>query len=93
MPVEVADIPFETPKATEQFRNYADSDRQEIVTNHYRMMRQNQTVEFVRKMNKKYSFETPRAILTIEEVMKKLEGYVDSSDPDLRSVKFIIVVK
>lgn len=84
MSVDIAVIPFEAPKAVETFRNYVDSDRQEIVTNHYRLMRQNQTVEYVRRMNKKYSFDTPRATLSIEEVMKKLESYVDSSDPDLR---------
>jgi inositol oxygenase len=78
MPVEV-----ETAKATEEFRNYDNSDRQEGVQNHYRMMRQNQTLDFVKKMLKKYSFETPRAYMTIEEAMDKLKNYVDSSDPDM----------
>jgi inositol oxygenase len=73
----------EQAKETEKFRNYVDSDRQNIVINHYRMMRQNQTVDFVKKMMKKYTFDKPRAMLSIEEVMKKLEGYVDSSDPDM----------
>lgn len=82
MPVDVQ-VNFDTAKPTEEFRNYVDSDRQAIVFNHYRQMRQNQTVEFARKMQKKYSFDTPRCYMTIEEAMDKLKDYVDSSDPDM----------
>lgn len=71
-------------KKAEAFRNYVDSDRQDIVTNHYRLMRSNQTVEFVDRMIAKYSFEKPRQKMTILEAFKKLETYVDSSDPDSR---------
>lgn len=71
-------------KKVEAFRNYVDSDRQDIVTNHYRLMRSNQTVEFVDRMIAKYSFEKPRQKMTILEAFKKLETYVDSSDPDSR---------
>ncbi len=44
------------PKAIEEFRNYEDSDRHNIVVNHYKEMRKNQTYAFVEKMHKKYFF-------------------------------------
>lgn len=46
-------------------------------------MRSNQTLAFSEKMIDKYSFSRPRASLTIREAFKLLEGYVDSSDPDV----------
>lgn len=70
-------------KPEEQFRNYKDSARHELVSNHYRNMRTNQTLDFVKRMHEKYSFETPRAMMTIREAFTALETYVDSSDPDL----------
>lgn len=75
---------IELPKAVEKFRNYVDSDRQDIVVKHYTMMRTNQTLQFVDKMIEKYNFDTPRQRMTILEAFKKLENYVDSSDPDVR---------
>ena len=33
--------------------------------------------------HKKYTFDTPRAKMTIREAFKVLESYVDSSDPDV----------
>ena len=59
----------EAPKSFEEFRNYIDSDRQEIVVKHYREMRTKQTVDFVQRMHKKYSFETPRATMSIRECL------------------------
>lgn len=70
-------------KPSEEFRNYINSDRQDIVTRHYHLMRANQTLAFYERMREKYSFEQPRAILTIHEAFKQLENYVDSSDPDV----------
>jgi len=68
----------------EKFRNYQDSKRQAGVEDHYLMMRKNQTVDFVNRMYKKYSFDNePRARMTIRQCFKVLEGYVDSSDPDV----------
>lgn len=46
-------------------------------------MRTHQTLEFVERLNAKYSFQTPRAVMTIREAFAALEGYVDSSDPDV----------
>jgi len=77
-------LSFETCKPVEEFRNYKDSDRHAMVENHYRSMRTNQTVDFVKKMNVKYTFDKPRAVMTIREAFKVLETYVDSSDPDVR---------
>jgi len=70
-------------KPVEQFRNYIDSDRQEIVYNHYKLMRSNQTLQFYDRMTEKYSFAEPRAVMTIQEAFVALESYVDSSDPDV----------
>jgi inositol oxygenase len=48
-------------------------------------MRQNQTVEYVKRMHTKYSFESgkSRKVLSIKDAFKILESYVDSSDPDI----------
>jgi len=68
-------------KQETEFRNYTDSSRQETVDRHYRLMRQNQTVQFVEKMESKYgSFQNCK--MTIWEGFEALKGYVDSSDPD-----------
>ena len=78
---ENAAKPVFTGKAEADFRNYVDSRRQDTVRNHYRAMRQSQTLEFVERMEAKWSkFEFDK--LTVREAFKKLEGYVDSSDPD-----------
>lgn len=73
---------FSKPK--EEFRNYVDSDRQNVVINHYKEMRTHQTLEFVEKMHEKYSFVPgkERCRMTIPDAFKILESYVDSSDPD-----------
>jgi inositol oxygenase len=57
----------------------------ETVVTHYREMRKNQTVDFVRRMNEKYSFKDGayRAKFSIRKAFEILEGYVDSSDPDI----------
>ncbi len=70
-------------KNADEFRNYVNSDRQSVVENHYRLMRTNQSVEFVDRMAEKYSFDKPRAIMSIREAFRSLETYVDSSDPDV----------
>jgi inositol oxygenase len=64
-------------------RNYEDSFRHDIVENHYRLMRTHQSLDFSERMTEKYSFTKPRASLTIKDAFKHLEGYVDSSDPDV----------
>lgn len=66
-------------------RNYVDSKRHDVVTKHYRDMRTGQTVEYVNRMMKKYSFDYQifRKEMSIREAFKILENYVDSSDPDM----------
>jgi inositol oxygenase len=39
-------------------------------------------MDYVSRMNAKYDFKYPRAIMTIHEAFEKLTTYVDSSDPD-----------
>ncbi|RLN54365.1 hypothetical protein BBJ28_00026680, partial [Nothophytophthora sp. Chile5] len=68
-------------KAEEEFRNYKDSDRHAMVSRHYALMRQGQTVAFQQKMQAKYgSFANCK--MTVWEAFTALQGYVDSSDPD-----------
>lgn len=75
------DGPAATGKAEDEFRNYDCSDRQSTVENHYRLMRSCQTMDFVRRMQKKYcSFN--HASMEIWEAFEALGDYVDSSDPD-----------
>jgi inositol oxygenase len=65
------------------FRDYENNSRHDIVQAHYRIMREKQTVEFVRRMHEKYNFQQPRAHMTVREAFDKLETFVDSSDPDV----------
>lgn len=84
-------ITFETAKDTVSFRNYTNSVYQDLVSSHYRAMRTGQSVEYVNRMAKKYTFENGqfRSKYTIREVFGLLGDYVDSSDPDLGLPNFI----
>lgn len=72
-------------KADEAFRVYDVLDSPLRVVEHYRDMRQFQTLAFYEKMEKKYDFSNGnyRRLMTIEEAFAELENYVDASDPDL----------
>jgi len=72
-------------KADENFRVYCSADTPKRVVDHYRDMRTYQTVEFYKKMEKKYDFSNGkyRRLMTIEEAFVELENYIDASDPDL----------
>lgn len=72
-------------KADDAFRVYESDTSAPRVVEHYRDMRQFQTVDFYRKMEKKYDFANGkyRRLMTIEEAFIELENYVDASDPDL----------
>lgn len=64
------------------FRDYKTGMQVDVVTNHYKEMRSNQCLDFVDRMYKKWhNFD--HAKLTIREAFELLEGYVDSSDPDI----------
>jgi len=74
----------EYTKNKEEFRNYEDSYRHDIVFNHYKLMRTHQTLAFSQNMLKKYSFDNgPRSTMSIRDAFQVLETYVDSSDPDV----------
>lgn len=85
------DIPLEyqtiktNEKADESFRVYTTTDSPSRVVEHYTDMRRFQTVDFYKKMEKKYDFSNGkyRRKMTILEAFSELESYVDASDPDL----------
>ena len=91
MTSNLVDIPTDysliktSEKNDEAFRVYTvDNETPARVIEHYRDMRTYQTVEFYKKMEKKYTFENGgRRLMTIEEAFDELENYVDASDPDL----------
>jgi len=67
--------------AAEPFRNYVDSERQDTVKTHYKLMREHQTLEYVLRMKEKYSkFENGE--MSILEAIDVLGDFVDASDPD-----------
>lgn len=62
-----------------KLRKYKTKDS--LVYRHYQAMRQNQTLEYVKRMEQKW-FSFTHAKLTIQEAFEKLGKYIDSSDPD-----------
>jgi inositol oxygenase len=62
-------------------RNYNTTDT--TIRNHYQLMRQNQTLDFVNRMEEKY-FNFNKAQMSIQEAFDKLKDYVDNSDPDVQ---------
>lgn len=64
------------------FRNYESKEGDNIVRDHYRLMRSRQTLEFVTGMEGKW-FNFDHGCFTVKEAFEKLSGYVDSSDPDV----------
>ena len=63
------------------FRNYEAPDVSAAVKEHYRKMRKQQTVDYVRRMHRKYlTFDKP---LDLWDAMRQLNRLVDVSDPDL----------
>jgi len=63
------------------FRNYDPSDIKSAVREHYRKMRQHQTLDYVRGMHKKYlTFDKP---MPLWEAMEHLNSLIDVGDPDL----------
>ena len=68
---------------TSDEESYEDEhETQAIVENHYRMMRTNQTLAFVRRMHEKYCHFN-HGKMSILEAMQKLDDFVDASDPDI----------
>jgi inositol oxygenase len=72
------------PHATDPndtFRNYVDSKRQAVVEHHYRSMRLNQTVDYVKRMREHFG-RFDKTEMTIWEAMLQMDQFIDNSDPD-----------
>jgi len=63
------------------FRNYSDSEFQEKVSNTYKNMVENQSIDYVQKMKDRYT-SAPYIKCSIWNMINKLENIVDESDPD-----------
>jgi len=72
---------FTADKAQEEFRNYTDSARQDVVTMTYLNNHVNQTHEFVERMRAEYSLFN-KARMNVWEALSCLDQIVDDSDPD-----------
>jgi inositol oxygenase len=79
-------------KTVNEFRVYDNINEEEggsrtpsRVIEHYKDMRSYQTLDFYKRMEKRYDFSNGqyRCLMTIEEAFTELEHYVDASDPDL----------
>jgi len=74
---------FDAGKELSQFRVYEKSNaRYETVKETYRLMHENQTVQFVQDQHKKW-LKFDHAKLTILEALELLNSFVDDSDPDI----------
>lgn len=78
IPTNFDDIKTGGNKADDEFRVYTEETTVPRVVEHYRDMRQFQTVNFYRRMEEKYDFENGnyRKLMTIEEAFAALEHYV-----------------
>ena len=65
----------------DDFRNYEDSARQDIVQKTYETMHRNQTVEFVQKQRAEW-LNFDKGEFTVMEMIDVLDSLVDDSDPD-----------
>jgi len=77
----VVDQSDKVVKSKEEFRNYVDSARQDVVNYTYLQNHMNQTFEFVQSMRKEYS-SFNKARMTVWDALKCLDQIVDDSDPD-----------
>ena len=63
-----------------EYRNYVMEDHP--VKNHYREMREKQTIIYVLNMVQKWSPTVGERSMTIKDAFNVLSGFVDASDPD-----------
>jgi len=75
------DSPIAPPRKKEDFRNYTDSLRNDLVNYTYLQNHVNQTVQYVRGMREEYS-TFKKAKMSVWEVFESLSKIVDESDPD-----------
>jgi inositol oxygenase len=72
---------FSAEKGQDEFRNYTDSARQDVVSMTYLNNHVNQTSEFVERMHAEYSTFN-KARMTVWEALSCMDQIVDDSDPD-----------
>lgn len=65
----------------DEFRNYEDSSRQDVVKLTYTTMHTNQTVDFVQRQREEW-LKLDKGEFTILEVIAMLDNLIDESDPD-----------
>jgi len=94
-PSTAADELLPRMKDEDEFRVYEESTSPTRVVEHYRDMRTNQTVRFYERMEAKYSFEngTYRSLMTMEEALEKLDGYVVSKSVSLLVLFVLVLLK
>jgi len=66
----------------DDFRNYEDSKRQDIVQKTYHTMHTNQTVEFVQQQREEW-LKLDKGTYTLMEMIELLDNLIDDSDPDV----------
>jgi len=74
-------VGLEEHKKKEEFRNYSDSLRKDLVNYTYLQNHTNQTVQFVESMRAEYS-KFQKAKMTLWQALERLNEVVDDSDPD-----------
>jgi len=85
-PVIIEAVPFK--KDDRQFRNYVDSPHQLRVAKFYKENHENQTLDFVLSMKKKF-LPLRNKEMTIWDAVNCLDTLVDQSDPDTNDSQII----
>lgn len=67
---------------TKKFRNYINSDRQDMVQQTYKKNHTNMTVEHVNNMHKKW-LQFNHGKYSIEDILNLVDTIIDDSDPDV----------
>lgn len=73
--------PVNPNKQIDEFRDYGKTPRRVIVENTYRLMRAQQTYDFVLRKRAEWG-RFDHARMSIFDALTKLDGFVDASDPD-----------
>jgi len=75
---DLSSIKTNEQKKDEDFRVYDAATSDPRVVQHYKDMRSFQTMDFYRRMEKKFTFENGhyRRLMTIEEAFQELEHYI-----------------
>ena len=71
---------------TKNFRNYINSDRQDMVQQTYKKNHTNMTVEHVNNMHKKW-LQFNHGKYSIEDILNLVDTIIDDSDPSWEIVR------